>query len=141
MDPLSISAAVVALCGAVGTLGKAVEIAIRLKEADAEIEQAATQLQIIKNVSRELRKYHAHEEAISRSRGLTSGVSGLGCIVKGSFDLITAIEEAFPKPCDGSQRTRQFRWGLRDQNKVKRLQSQLISIGSLLSTGLQLENV
>jgi hypothetical protein len=141
MDPLSISASVLALCGAVGALGKAVGTVVRLKDADAEIAQAAEQLSIIRRVNRELEMQQAIEQETSRSLGLVGSISGIGRIIGASHDLITAIEAAFPKPRDNSRRMRQFRWTLKDQQTAKRLQAQLNNIGTLLSTCLHLENV
>ena len=141
MDPLSISASVVALCGAVGAFAKAVGTVVHLKDADAEITQAAEHLSIIHRVNRELEIREAIEKEASRSLGLVGGVSGIGCIVGASHDLITAIEEAFPKPRNNSRRMRRFRWVLKDEKTAKRLQAQLNSIGTLLNTYLHLENV
>jgi hypothetical protein len=141
MDPLSCTASLIALSGAIGTLLKTVKLINNLKQAGAEITQASSQLETIRAVVRILEDNEGIEaDQAKKPRGDFPILCS--AILQHTRSLIIAAEAALPQPTSSRNRTKRFtvlKWVIKDKKIICDLQQRLNQIGNLICLALQTE--
>jgi hypothetical protein len=128
MDPISFVASLLALCGAVGQISRAVSaVHSGLRNADQEIDQAVQQVGVIQLVLADLKAGVNRVEVAD--------------IIESLRALVAEIEAAFPLDAKLSPLGRRVRWTLKDKAIFNKLVSRLDTTWNLLNIVLQVERL
>jgi hypothetical protein len=131
MDPISFVASLLALCGAVGQISRAVSaVHSGLWNADQEIDQAVKQVGVIQQVLGQLADLKA---SVNRAE--------VADIIESLRALVAEIEAAFPLDAKLSPLGRRVRWALKDKAVFNKLVSRLDTTWNLLNIVLQVERL
>jgi hypothetical protein len=141
MDPISFIASLLALCGAVGQISKAVRaVHSGLQNADEEVDQAVQQIGVIRLVVGRLADLNAsfkkdghHSSNLDRAE-VTE-------IIEALRGVVADIEAAFPLDTLLTPFRRRLRWVRKDKAIVDKLMSRLDAAWNTLNIVLQVERL
>jgi hypothetical protein len=139
MDPLSFTASLVALVGAINQVQKGARaVASGLKDTGKEVELASRQLKFIRFILGQLIHFRDSIEK-DKDHGESLGEPRLVEIIEALQLLLADIESAFPQHGSGRVGIRKrLQWVLKEQASVAKLLTRLNFVLDLLNSILQL---
>jgi hypothetical protein len=141
MDPLSITAATVALSGAIIQIGVTVEAASsKWTEAEKEIKQASDEHKTMKKILDELTSFKANLAA-HQANSPSLEASRLLIAIEPLRSLIAEIEAAFPERGKTSHIKKRLLWISKDRSRKEKLLSRLNTVWNIIHLPLEIERL